>query len=65
MSIQQIKKRIAALRANVDDYGYAHAAEDALYAQFVAHVANGGKDLRRKAALLLTTKDLHFRRHCD
>jgi hypothetical protein len=65
MTIERIEERIAAINASAGDPEVAHGLEDALYAEFIQHIANGGtKDLREKAKLVLTTVELDFARWC-
>jgi hypothetical protein len=65
MSIQDIQERIDNIKASVGDDEAAHGMEAALRRDFIAYLANGGtKDIRSKAALVLTTAELNFARWC-
>jgi len=65
MTIREIKERIKAIEEaqKEDIYEGGHRAEDDLYLRFIEYVATGkGKNLKKKAKLILSTKDLPFER---
>lgn len=65
MTIDEIRQRIAAIRAIATDDERAHGKEDRLYADFIQSVADGdADDLPAKAKLVLTTADIDFARWC-
>lgn len=65
MTINDIEKAIAKIKAAADDDEMAHVYEDELYAAFIGYVAGGGSDnLSEKAKLVLSTEDISFSRWC-
>jgi len=69
MSIEDIKRRITAIEAEVDlgDHEKAHSLEDKLRADFIAYVAKDGASdalINIKAGMVLTTDKIEFARWC-
>ncbi len=63
MNIKDIQEKVEAINADQKDYERAHALEDALYLEFVKHVAQAENPKLRALALeVLKTKDIKFAR---
>jgi hypothetical protein len=66
MTIDDIEKRIQAIRGSAADYENAHAIEDQLHRDFIAYIATRSvPHLAEKAALVLTTDAIDFPRRED
>jgi hypothetical protein len=64
MKIKQIERWVEEIREIAHDCEAAHTLEDDLYEAFIEYVAsNGAKDLKKKAKLILTTKQIDFPRY--
>lgn len=67
MTQNEIKERIAKIRANARDYEYeaAHSDEDELRTDFIRYVAEYGPQyLATMAEEILTTDEIEFKRYC-
>ena len=66
MTIQVIQERVDEIAAVTHDDEAAHSREDALRADFIAHVRDNPDDpeLRAKAVIVLSTDDMNFARWC-
>ncbi len=65
MTKTDIEKATEHIREIASDAEMAHAKEDALYSNFIKHVADtAGGELAECAKLVLTTEDISFPRWC-
>jgi hypothetical protein len=65
MTLEEIQKRVAAIKEMAGDDESAHGAEDQLYSDFIAYVATlDNHSLAQKAKLVLSTAELRFSRWC-
>jgi hypothetical protein len=64
MKPQEVQDRLDKISAMASDYEAAHAEEDALYADVLEHIAAGKRGGRELARLAITSRDIHFARHC-
>ena len=61
MTIEEIQASIEKIRKLSDDEERAHGEEDNLYRSFIEYIARGRpREVRRKAQLIITTKDIDF-----
>ncbi len=65
MNTQYISECLTAINEAAHDPEAAHNLEDALYNEFIRHVAtHGDENLRNMAMLVLRSKDISFPRWC-
>lgn len=72
LTLKEVRKRVAEIRAAADDEETAHGLEDKLYEAVLREVAREIvdidsptlKDRARMARAALRTKRLNFQRHC-
>ena len=64
MTLEEIMNYVQEIKDISDDDENAHGAEDALYAKFIAYVAEEykGQPLGDKAKMILSTEDIGFGR---
>lgn len=68
MTTEEIKQRIQHIRDSRWDDESAHSLEDALYGDFIKHIAESGCSnpelISEQAKLILTTSTIRFSRWC-
>lgn len=65
MTLKEINDAVKNIEGMTGDDEEAHSEEDTLYSDFIQYIANGGgKDLKKKAKIILKTRDIDFKRWC-
>ena len=64
MTVEEITRRVAEIRADVRDDERAHIAEDGLWRDVLRAIAAGAENPAQLAAAALTSLELDFGRYC-
>lgn len=64
MTVEQVRERVAEIRADRHDDERAHSNEDALWGDVLQHIADGGGNAAELAAEALKTTQISFARWC-
>lgn len=64
MTVDEIEKEIAVIKAGVSDYEAAHGREDQLHAKVLRAIADGAPNAAELAEAALKTEAIDFPRYC-